>query len=284
MKTPSPTGRHKGFTIVELLVVITIISVLIAMLLPAISAAKVETLKVTCAGNMRQMGLALVNYSTNFKGRIPTLNPLATAVAGTSFPTNRPFQIDKVTVYDQLIAFGASSTTIRCPAMKDLPSPVGVTGGNDMFTSLQLVAGLADPAVRAINENTLGPYGAQAAKWYDTNLSASTLDIDKDPSKLLIVDLNMFLLNDNGLSAMTGGPAYLGPNINWLYSNHAEYNLSNPSTSQISTIIRGSNRFHADGHGEWVKPNVMGRNNTQITSTITNARYSFYADQRPMYW
>jgi len=70
LASPTPPRRPLGFTLVELLVVITIIGMLVALLLPAVLASMEAARRGQCVNNMRNLAQAMTSYDSS-KGRLP---------------------------------------------------------------------------------------------------------------------------------------------------------------------------------------------------------------------
>ena len=74
--------QSKRFTLIELLVVIAIIGILAALLLPALNMARESARQIYCLGNLKQIGLASLNYSNDFD----SWNPTGTKYDGSLWP------------------------------------------------------------------------------------------------------------------------------------------------------------------------------------------------------
>ena len=86
--------RHTGgFTLVELLISVTIISMLLALMLPAIQAARQSSRRVQCANNLHNVGLAYAHFVSAHKGKSPAAEGLAntlTPFSGGDLPFTCP--------------------------------------------------------------------------------------------------------------------------------------------------------------------------------------------------
>jgi prepilin-type N-terminal cleavage/methylation domain-containing protein len=86
LQVPSAKSRiRKGFTLVELLVVIGIIALLISILLPSLNQARENAKATQCLSNLRQLGLAFMMYANAHGGKLPP------RTASRSIPTVAPF-------------------------------------------------------------------------------------------------------------------------------------------------------------------------------------------------
>ncbi|NOZ41013.1 MAG: DUF1559 domain-containing protein [Planctomycetes bacterium] len=121
---PSDHGKH-GFTLVELLVVIAIIGVLVALLLPAVQAAREAARRMSCANNMRQLALAMHNFeSTNKKfppqimlGKDQTLWSAQARILPYIEQGNMFASIDFKQPYDNILLNGQSIASLRVPTL-----------------------------------------------------------------------------------------------------------------------------------------------------------------------
>jgi len=113
--------QSAGFTLVELLVVIAIIGVLVALLLPAVQAAREAARRAQCSSNLRQVGLATMQYGDTYKGAFPVGS--YTCCYGTWLVALLPY-VEQKALFDNYKHFGdmtSVDTTARYSGTQNLP-------------------------------------------------------------------------------------------------------------------------------------------------------------------
>lgn len=136
----SNTGTRKSkraFTLVELLVVIAIIGILIALLLPAVQAAREAARRMQCGNNMKQLGLALHNYHDTYQSfPAGTMRFTGGDYRKSMFIALMPF-CEQRPAYDQFISDGSPNPwVVRFGYMSNFVCPSDTSGqatwdGND---------------------------------------------------------------------------------------------------------------------------------------------------------
>jgi prepilin-type N-terminal cleavage/methylation domain-containing protein len=138
--------QRSGFTLIELLVVIAIIAILIGLLLPAVQKVRAAAAQAQCGNNLKQIGLALQNYHTDFK-----CLPPGVARRGASGPSNATYwsyfllsYLEQRSLFqsvplveqpdwsqgDYMAAAQAQLAILRCPASTDQADYNTSSGGH----------------------------------------------------------------------------------------------------------------------------------------------------------
>jgi len=123
-KKPSSTVHHPksphGFTLVELLVVITIIGILISLLLPAVQAAREAARRISCANNLKQIGLSLqmcAQQDGNFpQGNYWVVTPAGKSNRGAMWSTFILPHIEQQALHDSIDWVGENSQWAWSPS------------------------------------------------------------------------------------------------------------------------------------------------------------------------
>jgi prepilin-type N-terminal cleavage/methylation domain-containing protein/prepilin-type processing-associated H-X9-DG protein len=151
--------RHRGFTLIELLVVIAIIAILIALLVPAVQKVREAAARTQCTNNLKQLGLAVINYSDTNRTLMPPGGYYNWDQRGTWLVFTLPF-LEQTSLYKEIeVAAGGPILTT--------PNSLGVAVAN-------LPGGYLDniklPYARCPSDDTEPPAGTGKGSSYQGSM------------------------------------------------------------------------------------------------------------------
>ena len=180
--------RKQGFTLIELLVVIAIIAILAAILFPVFAKAREKARQSSCLSNLKQLGLAMFQYTTDYDGTFPQIHTtaLTTGRYYVSDGTNAGFFLSWE---DRLVPYIKNDQLMVCPSASDTSggSPPHSYTYNYYFGAWEFPV-TDSRVVQPASKGLLGERGTTARYHYIYTGSDNGGSIHNDGGNMLMAD------------------------------------------------------------------------------------------------
>jgi len=257
---------RRGFTLIELLVVIAVIAILAGLLLPALAKAKEKGKQISCTSNLRQWGLALQMYASDYNDGIPRdgMDANTSYAPGDSQQPNAWFNLLPPLVAEKpLSAYTTNATASAQQNSLILPFPGGVgkiyecTGAQMIGSDFGILDGTIPPGPPS------APHGKDGFFSYDMNI-----DLKRQKPGYASTDAYLYTASPNmpkltkirrPVDTVFMFDCVFSPSSE-VVNNSPEYNSVNPANRWRSFASRhnlGGNINFLDGHVGYYKTSII---------------------------
>jgi prepilin-type N-terminal cleavage/methylation domain-containing protein len=225
--------RH-GFTLIELLVVIAIIAILAAILFPVFARAREQARKASCASNLRQIGLGIIQYSQDYDETLPLFSLSTTSYHG--FSGYGSAGDDGVRWADSIYPYIKSTQVFDCPSGDKRTQPYNrgpIAPGGPYLDITTYSYGYVTPSS---DTNPVGVAGRSLAALED---SSGTLMVVEDGRQ------------DDGTGAETQGRLIPSPGESIAALGGRLNGMRHTGCATTDYVSYGFNALYADSHVKW---------------------------------
>lgn len=247
MKFHYTSKAHKSaFTLIELLVVIAIIAILAAILFPVFSRARDNARRSSCQSNLKQMGLAFMQYSQDYDESLPCGKKQGSEFRGNGWagqvapytksievfrcpsdPTERSGAMNPLLSY----AYNSGITYILTPTNYNGPRLAAFTSTPKTVLLFEIRASSFNPTLDSDFSRVESGYSPAGCGWPGGNLQPN--------------------------SGGTVSPYYATGYFPNMSANYGRFDGTNVGSGKFGRHFEGSNYAFADGHVKWMKPSSI---------------------------
>ncbi len=247
---------RRAFTLIELLVVIAIIALLAAILFPVFARARENARKSSCQNNLKQIGIGLQQYMSDFDGYMMGSENIAVGSSITSWPTIVNPYVKSGQVFicpsGERSVF-APPTRLVNPANGGRSRYCGVTTNDGSSTGLSTVPGLSygRNLIQQGNWSTAGYNAANKTGFMLMNATLTPVneaDVEDSAGTIHIFD------TITGTTSTTIDPCTQGNSIRAISEEIRTDHLNNSEASKAAPRhFEGFNAMYGDGHVKWIQ-------------------------------
>ena len=298
--TSRRAALNRGFTLIELLVVIAIIAILIALLLPAVQQAREAARRTQCKNNMKQLGLAAMNYESTY-GNLPGGSYSATGVANNcpnfygktatgGYPENYSCFVRMLPFFDQAPLYNSINMSLCSGDPANLflsgvqvPGLLCPTDTNTTPSQLAAPNALGSPAGWNFNLSSAslallasGSTGTQAFSSYAGNAGTFTFGFSNLMDPRVLAQYSGTIFND---SAVTIAQITDGTSNTFLIGEHSKALMLKLDTSYgVSDNSWQSGRYYDTLFSTMYQLNLGFGNAYQGIENVTDDSYYIATD------
>lgn len=258
----STRRQARAFTLIELLVVIAIIAILAAILFPVFAKAREKARQTSCLSNMKQIGLALVQYTQDYDGLYPVVVSYAvvnnTAVLnnwGVDLTNGTNATLGVAGTVPSIIGAYVKNTNIfKCPSSSIAPSTTSAGLG---YMLNDLIGGRPEAQLSGVAQTILVCDSTAATANPNAAGVAGQLTLGVGHS---ITPPGAGATPGNYPAATPASPAVGDPSA----INYASQQFDSADLDDVTRHTEGGTFLYGDGHAKWSKVGWNGAHTTSI--------------------